>query len=1020
MQTFRTSTKSHTHGVKRIEEKKKFIRKLELALSKNKQLSTVIRGPFTKIPESMPLYNPKTHTITYVKRPNEQALSPAIHKDSLGSRVGPTSLLDRFIKNVDKTYKTKINGHVLENMLKEAKQDLQNMKKVIVTPPKVVRSLSIKYRNGVVHPNVYPDGNREAYQWELQTTRQPFVRVGVKGQRIVRPNAPSGTVRLRYNNNGTELFSNQIDITRCIKNQMAVAKRKQWNLHHSDAEFKARCKGIAGRILRLTQSKRPIGSNIAPRFSMRIFQDRVARLPEHLNMTQLEIASLCQDKEMNEKYIQMVEFCEPTVYLDPAGRRRNLKQIATGSKLKLALSAVNDSDSDSDSDEFSEEEFSEEEQQSDEFSIGDTVIITRNGKYNGVEGKLVSRTPTGFQVDIGAVKTIPVASSSLQKVGSAIVDSTDESSEEEFSEEEEQKVESSEEEEQSDEFSIGDTVIITRNGKYNGVEGKLVSRTPTGFQVDIGAVKTIPVASTFLAKVSPAIVDSTDESSEEEFSEEEEQKVESSEEEEQSGEFSIGDTVIITRNGKYNGVEGKLVSETPTGFQVDIGAAKTIPVASSSLQKVGSAIVDSTDESSEEEFSEEEEQKVESSEEEEHPQLAEWQQKVREMDQNDKLLMEAKFKEFDRNASGGDISVGELIAAYGGQNLKNVAIVARKFELYDIDKTASLSLDEFMFWCVDSDGEWATAPVENYMFATKRPDDGETVYYKTVLGTWEWASRGNFFHIQTTGSKIKVTGAYLKNSWVQVKPRLDFSDSETDPGSETDPDEMAFNGDTVLEMNEFSPEQIQMAADGLSKEDGGLNVDEIEYFLKRNHMVKDSDIQQKREELLEFDSWIREKLLQVLQNAHLPDDEFFSDSGVDERELETMDGGRSVHHPPGELTRMLANMSDDWASSEDELNFAPEDDFVDESAINSKHSSGLEFAESSAVDTKTSSGLEFAESSAVETDSGNEMSDGLEFAVSSDAKSSSDLEFAESSAVETDGGKSQTSGLDFALSSDYE
>jgi len=935
MQTFRTSTKSHTHGVKRIEEKKKFIRKLELALSKNKQLSTVIRGPFTKIPESMPLYNPKTHTITYVKRPNEQALSPAIHKDSLGSRVGPTSLLDRFIKNVDKTYKTKINGHVLENMLKEAKQDLQNMKKVIVTPPKVVRSLSIKYRNGVVHPNVYPDGNREAYQWELQTTRQPFVRVGVKGQRIVRPNAPSGTVRLRYNNNGTELFSNQIDITRCIKNQMAVAKRKQWNLHHSDAEFKARCKGIAGRILRLTQSKRPIGSNIAPRFSMRIFQDRVARLPEHLNMTQLEIASLCQDKEMNEKYIQMVEFCEPTVYLDPAGRRRNLKQIATGSKLKLALSAVNDSDSDSDSDEFSEEEFSEEEQQSDEFSIGDTVIITRNGKYNGVEGKLVSRTPTGFQVDIGAVKTIPVAS-------------------------------------------------------------------------------------TFLAKVSPAIVDSTDESSEEEFSEEEEQKVESSEEEEQSGEFSIGDTVIITRNGKYNGVEGKLVSRTPTGFQVDIGAVKTIPVASSSLQKVGSAIVDSTDESSEEEFSEEEEQKVESSEEEEHPQLAEWQQKVREMDQNDKLLMEAKFKEFDRNASGGDISVGELIAAYGGQNLKNVAIVARKFELYDIDKTASLSLDEFMFWCVDSDGEWATAPVENYMFATKRPDDGETVYYKTVLGTWEWASRGNFFHIQTTGSKIKVTGAYLKNSWVQVKPRLDFSDSETDPGSETDPDEMAFNGDTVLEMNEFSPEQIQMAADGLSKEDGGLNVDEIEYFLKRNHMVKDSDIQQKREELLEFDSWIREKLLQVLQNAHLPDDEFFSDSGVDERELETMDGGRSVHHPPGELTRMLANMSDDWASSEDELNFAPEDDFVDESAINSKHSSGLEFAESSAVDTKTSSGLEFAESSAVETDSGNEMSDGLEFAVSSDAKSSSDLEFAESSAVETDGGKSQTSGLDFALSSDYE
>ena len=49
--------------------------------------------------------------------------------------------------------------------------------------------------------------------------------------------------------------------------------------------------------------------------------------------------------------------------------------------------------------------------------------------------------------------------------------------------------------------------------------------------------------------------------------------------------LSIGDKVVITRNGKYNGVEGKLVSKTPTGFQVDIGAAKTIVVASRSLKK---------------------------------------------------------------------------------------------------------------------------------------------------------------------------------------------------------------------------------------------------------------------------------------------------------------------------------------------------------------------------------------------------------------------------------------------------
>jgi hypothetical protein len=56
--------------------------------------------------------------------------------------------------------------------------------------------------------------------------------------------------------------------------------------------------------------------------------------------------------------------------------------------------------------------------------------------------------------------------------------------------------------------------------------------------------------------------------------------------EQQSGEFSIGDKVVITRNGKYNGSKGELVSRTPTGFQVDLGSGKSIAVASNDLQKV--------------------------------------------------------------------------------------------------------------------------------------------------------------------------------------------------------------------------------------------------------------------------------------------------------------------------------------------------------------------------------------------------------------------------------------------------
>ena len=85
--------------------------------------------------------------------------------------------------------------------------------------------------------------------------------------------------------------------------------------------------------------------------------------------------------------------------------------------------------------------------------------------------------------------------------------------------------------------------------------------------------------------------------------------------------------------------------------------------------------------------------------------------------------------------------------------------------------------------------------------------------------------------------------------------------------------------------------------------------------------------------------------------------------------------------PSGELTAMLTNMSSDWATSEDELNFA-------EDSANEFDEESLAFAEfSSGHDTN---GLAFAEAS-----SGHDTSE-MVFAESSD-KMSSTLEFAESS-----------------------
>merc|ERR1712166_126004 len=123
--------------------------------------------------------------------------------------------------------------------------------------------------------------------------------------------------------------------------------------------------------------------------------------------------------------------------------------------------------------------------------------------------------------------------------------------------------------------------------------------------------------------------------------------------------------------------------------------------------------------------------------------------------------------------------------------------------------------------------------------------------------------------------------------------------------------------------------------------------------------------------------------------------------------------------PPGELSEMLNNMTDDWASSDEELNFALDSEnedmeFAASSSIDTDDSD-MDFAESS--DKKTSSGLEFAESS--------HTSSGLDFAASSAVDSDKYDDFAVSSSVETDSdldfaSSKTSSGIDFAESSTVE
>ena len=211
----------------------------------------------------------------------------------------------------------------------------------------------------------------------------------------------------------------------------------------------------------------------------------------------------------------------------------------------------------------------------------------------------------------------------------------------------------------------------------------------------------------------------------------------------------------------------------------------------------------------------------------------------------------------------------------------------------------------------------------------------------------------------------------------------------------------------------YHPDQIQNAVNGITNDGGGMNVKDIKKLLIENYPDDTTAINKLK------GPQVRVRLGELAGITQ--EEQSYSETDSDAEHFAQVNSS-SLLAPPGDLTNMLANMTDDWASSEDELQ-VPEEE------------STLEFAESSASEMKTSSGLEFAESSAMETDSGNEFSDGFEFAESSDVKMSSDfelvefpdakvssgLEFAESSALETDSdAREASSDLTYAESSDYD
>jgi len=245
---------------------------------------------------------------------------------------------DNFVRHVNDAHRHEKNAEKLQALIEATSSELQAMKeaKDDEPPTKDVSTLNIIFRNGIIKPTE-PVANPDKYHWEMQPDvschQTAWSQIGATGDTDIRPNLSSGEVRLSYDDG--DLVSNKIKLVTVIKRQAAAAKRRQYRYERDDQAFEQRCRGVAGRIQRMLKPGRLISD---ANFATRVFQDRVSKLPEHLDKSPAEIVALCESGTTDDDdYVHMIEFLEPTIYLNPRGLHDALTDIYKGKRIALRL-----------------------------------------------------------------------------------------------------------------------------------------------------------------------------------------------------------------------------------------------------------------------------------------------------------------------------------------------------------------------------------------------------------------------------------------------------------------------------------------------------------------------------------------------------------------------------------------------------------------------------------------------------------------------------------------------------------
>lgn len=243
-----------------------------------------------------------------------------------------------FMKIVNAQYTSAMSVKRYTEALDNANKTLDLLKKQSKTYKTVTtKSLSIHADGSIIQPRArVPQDSLDDYQWEASSNFEPWSELGPAGAPDLRPQLVEGCVRLRCG----DIVSNRINIAGVIRREAAIAKRATYRYSDDDDVFIARCASVASRILGTLRPKVSRGSEIdditGARFSMRVFHDRVMQLPERFQMSVAKIVDLCNDPT-DPTLVEMVEFCEPTIRLNPNGMRQTLRDIYEGKTIQLML-----------------------------------------------------------------------------------------------------------------------------------------------------------------------------------------------------------------------------------------------------------------------------------------------------------------------------------------------------------------------------------------------------------------------------------------------------------------------------------------------------------------------------------------------------------------------------------------------------------------------------------------------------------------------------------------------------------